>query len=44
MLKTEEIVINTSPLISLMAAMGDLEILNMLYNKVLVPFEVCEEI
>lgn len=25
MLKTEKIVINTSPLISLMAAMGDLE-------------------
>ncbi|NUO82132.1 DUF3368 domain-containing protein [candidate division KSB1 bacterium] len=42
--KTEEIVINTSPLIAIMAAVGDLEILRTLYKNVFVPFEVCEEI
>mgnify|MGYP001575267273 CR=1 FL=1 len=40
----EKLVINTSPLIALMAALGDLEILRALYKNVLVPFEVCEEI
>lgn len=39
-----EIVINTRPLIALMAALDDLEILRALYRKVFVPFEVCEEI
>jgi len=42
--KTEEIVINTSPLTALMAATGDLTILRDLYKNVFVPFEVCEEI
>lgn len=40
MLKTTQIVINTSPLIALVAALGDLQVLN-LYTEVLVPFEVC---
>jgi predicted nucleic acid-binding protein len=42
--KTERIVINTSPLIALVAANGDLNILCFLYKEVLVPFEVCQEI
>jgi hypothetical protein len=37
--KTERIVINTSPLIALVAASGDLNILHFLYREVLVPFE-----
>ncbi len=42
--KTECIVINTSPLIALTAAWGNLEPLSSLYSDVLVPFEVCQEI
>ncbi|MFM6064639.1 MAG: DUF3368 domain-containing protein, partial [Microcystis panniformis] len=38
------IVINTSPLIALIAALGDLEILQSLYREVLVPYEVCQEV
>ena len=44
MLKTERIVINTSPLITLVAALGDLTVLRSLYAEVLVPLEVCQEI
>ena len=40
----KRIVINTSPLISLVAALGDLTVLRSLYTEVLVPFEVCQEI
>jgi predicted nucleic acid-binding protein len=40
----KEIVIDTSPLISLVAALGDLTVLEPLYSKVIVPFEVCQEI
>jgi predicted nucleic acid-binding protein len=39
-----QIVINTSPLIALVAAMGDLKVLEFLYRDILVPFEVYEEI
>jgi predicted nucleic acid-binding protein len=42
--ETKEIVINTGPLITLVAAMGDLRILKSLYHRVLVPLEVCREI
>jgi predicted nucleic acid-binding protein len=42
--KTTELVINTGPLITLVAATGDLQILNQLYQRVLVPFEVSQEI
>ncbi len=42
--KTERIVINTSPLITLVAALGDLTVLRSLYTEVLVPLEVCQEI
>ncbi|MGB3491410.1 MAG: DUF3368 domain-containing protein [Elainellaceae cyanobacterium] len=38
------IVINTSPLIALVAAWGDLTLLESLYQEVWVPFEVCQEI
>lgn len=40
----KRIVINTSPLISLVAALGDLNVLQFLYTEVLVPFEVSQEI
>ncbi|WP_341525022.1 hypothetical protein [Nostoc sp. UHCC 0302] len=42
--ETNIIVINTAPLISLIAAIGDLIILQSLYTQVWVPFEVCQEI
>ncbi len=42
--RPERIVINTSPLITLVAALGDLTILRSLYTEVLVPFEVGQEI
>ncbi|NER22640.1 MAG: DUF3368 domain-containing protein [Symploca sp. SIO1C2] len=42
--KTEIIVINTGPIIALVAALGDLTILQSLYKQVLVPYEVCQEI
>ncbi len=42
--KPERIVINTSPLITLVAALGDLTVLHSLYTEVLVPLEVCQEI
>lgn len=41
--KTTELVINTGPLITLVAATGDLQILNLLYQRVLVPFEASQE-
>ncbi|MEO0014877.1 MAG: hypothetical protein RLZZ535_3266 [Cyanobacteriota bacterium] len=41
--KITQIVINTSPLIALVAALEDLKVLQ-LYTEVLVPFEVCQEI
>lgn len=37
------LVINTSPLIALVAALGDLTVLRNLYADVLVPYEVCQE-
>lgn len=39
----KEIVINTGPLLAITAGLGDLSVLQMLYGKVYVPFEVCEE-
>lgn len=42
--KTDQLVINTSPLIALTAAWGSLEPLSSLYTEVFVPFEVCQEI
>ncbi len=42
--KAQRIVINTSPLIALVAALGELRILQSLYQEVLVPYEVGQEI
>ena len=42
--ETTEIVINTSPLIALVAAWGDLKPLATLYQHVWVPLEVCQEV
>ncbi len=42
--RTERIVINTGPLIALVAALGNLNILKSLYKEVLVPLEVNHEI
>lgn len=44
MRNTSEIVINTGPIISLVAATGNLDILQRLYQKVFVPLEVKNEI
>jgi predicted nucleic acid-binding protein len=41
---TSEIVINTSPLIAIVAAMVDFNVLQSLYTNVIVPFEVSQEI
>lgn len=37
-------VINTGPLLALIAGYGELSLLEKLYQRVLVPFEVCREI
>ena len=42
--ETESIAIDTSPLIAIVAALGELTVLSSLYNQVFVPFEVCQEI
>jgi hypothetical protein len=42
--ETRELVINTGPLIALTAALGDLGLLSALYQRVIVPLEVCDEI
>ena len=39
-----EIVINTGPILALIAGLGNLDILDSLYQQVVVPHEVCEEI
>ncbi len=40
----DRIVINTGPIISIVAATGDLRVLNKLYKEVYVPFEVSREL
>ncbi len=42
--QTKVLVTNTTPLIALTAATGSLEILRAMYTKVVVPFEVAQEI
>lgn len=42
--EAKELVINTTPIITLIAATGSLDMLPLLYNRVWVPFEVCREI
>lgn len=41
---TEQLVINTGPLLAIIAGTGDLEILRSLYKQVTVPYEVCQEV
>jgi predicted nucleic acid-binding protein len=38
------VVTNTTPLIALTAAMGNVEVLRVLYDRVIVPYEVAQEI
>ena len=38
------IVINTGPIIAMIAATGDLSLLTKLYSRVIVPREVCDEV
>lgn len=42
--KTDTFVINTGPVLAIIAGLGDLNVLKSLYKRVLVPYEVCEEI
>jgi len=42
--RSSAIVVNASPIVALIAGIGDLTLLNKLYDKVIVPFEVCNEI
>jgi len=44
MLEKEQLVINTGPLLALIAGVGNLSLLKLLYKRVLVPYEVCKEI
>ncbi len=41
---TTQIVINTGPVLALIAGLGNLKILRHLYKQVVVPYEVCQEI
>jgi predicted nucleic acid-binding protein len=41
---TDELVINTGPLLALIAGLGSLQVLGSLYRRVVVPYEVCQEI
>jgi len=42
--ETKEVVINTTPILSLVAATGLLDMLPLLYSRVWLPWEVCQEI
>ena len=42
--QAQTLVTNTTPLIALTAATGGLEVLHQLYSRVVVPYEVAEEI
>ncbi len=44
MLKNKEIVINTGPTLALIAGLGNMEVLQHMYEKVFVPYEVCQEL
>ena len=41
---SKALVTNTTPLIALTAALGNLDILKFMYARVLVPFEVAQEL
>ncbi|MGE0083084.1 MAG: hypothetical protein AB7S75_01550 [Desulfococcaceae bacterium] len=42
--ETQRIVINTGPILAVTARLGNLNILNFLYEQVIVPWDVCREI
>jgi len=42
--ESRRIVINTGSILALVSALGDLEILKVLYEEVYIPLEVCDEI
>lgn len=42
--QAKAVVTNTTPLIALTAAMGNLDVLRSLYSRVVVPYEVAAEI
>ncbi|WP_420208837.1 DUF3368 domain-containing protein [Candidatus Electronema sp. JC] len=42
--EAKELVINTGPLLALIAGLGSLNVLKVLYKQVIVPYEVCREI
>ncbi len=42
--KTDTIVINTGPILAIIAGFGELDVLKSLYKRVLVPYEVCMEV
>lgn len=42
--EAKELVINTTPILALIAAVGSLDMLPLLYRRVWVPWEVCREI
>ena len=44
MLRCKELVINTTPILALIAAVGSLDMLPLLYGRVWVPWEVCQEV
>lgn len=41
---SRQIVINTGPVIALVAGLGSLDLLQNLFNRIIVPREVCEEV
>jgi predicted nucleic acid-binding protein len=42
--ENKQIVMNTGPILALIAGLGNLNILKSLYKKVIIPYEVCGEI
>ena len=44
MRKVNKIVINTGPILALVAGLGNLNVLESMYDQIVVPYEVCEEL
>lgn len=42
--KSNKIVINTGPILALIAGLGNLDVLKLMYDQVIVSYEVCKEI
>lgn len=43
-MSSREIVINTGPIIALVAGLGSLDLLQRIFSRIIVPFEVSQEI